>query len=407
MTINQEQPRILSWRSCGLQGTSLAVVFFFLFSLLEVSSRAYAQTPAIEPSLEIKTIPLTEGSDAGTLTLFRPAAGNGTSVVIAPGGGYQYLSMNAEGRDVADWFASRGVAAFVLKYRLGPNHLFPIPLEDAQRAIRLVRSLADRYYLAPDRIGFVGFSAGGHLAAAAGTLFHEARPDAPTALERLSDRPDFLILAYPWLNAMQPNNRGLITYCGNMKVVPPDECIADEKQYTPLLHVTKGTPPSFIYITSDDSVVSVPSAIAFYNALYDAGVSAELHVFQHGMHGSSLGYGNPTLEEWPVLLEHWLRDRGLLTSAPGSAWDQLKSIGPAPAWKPGERLTVDSRVEDLLSDPHARAVIARVCGESFLTQLPDFAKVMSLRTNALLGLLGFDKLDKDKLEEIADNLARR
>jgi len=406
MAINYEQPRILSWGGQVVQGASLVIVLCFLFSLTQLCSPAYSQTPAIEPSLEIKTIPMTEGSDAATLTLFRPAAGNGTSVIIAPGGGYQYLSMNAEGRDIADWFASRGITAFVLKYRFGPTHLFPIPLEDAQRAIRLVRSLADRYDLAPDRIGFVGFSAGGHLAAAAGTLFHEARPDAPGALERLSDRPDFLILAYPWLNAMQSDNRGLITYCGNMKVVPPDECLADEKQFTPLLHVTKSTPPSFIYITSDDSVVSVPSAIAFYSALYSVGVSAELHVFQHGTHGSSLGYGNPTLEEWPVLLEHWLRDRGLLTPVPGSASDQLKSIGPAPARKPGERLTVDSRVEDLLSDPHARAVIAKVCGESFLTQLPDFAKVMSLRTNALLGLLGFDRLDKDKLEEIANGLAK-
>jgi acetyl esterase/lipase len=238
-------------------------------------------------------------------------------VIIAPGGSYLGLASNLEGRQVADWFTSRGVTAFVLKYRLGAKYLYPIPLQDAQRAVRLVRSLAKDYGYLPDRIGFVGFSAGGHLAAATGTLYDAGKPEAGDPLDRLSSRPDFLVLGYPWLNAMQPSG-DYITYCSLIKSISPETCKADEQKYTPRLHVTPQTPSTFIYSTTDDRTVPISASVDFYNALIGAGVPAELHIFRHGSHGSGMGAGSAALDLWPVLLEQWLRDQGLLTAVPKS-----------------------------------------------------------------------------------------
>jgi acetyl esterase/lipase len=282
---------------------------------------------SLDPALNLSTLPLwpseapeTEGTPAAdlpTLTVFLPQKGNstGSAVIVAPGGAYVNLASNLEGRQVADWFASQGVTAFVLKYRLGAKYLYPIPLQDAQRAIRLVRSSAAAYGVLPDHIGMVGFSAGGHLAAATGTLFDGGKPDASDPLERLSSRPDFLVLGYPWLNAMQPSG-DYITYCSMIKTIPPATCKLDEQKYTPSLHVTSQTPTTFIYSTSDDRTVPISASVDFYNALIAAGVPAEMHIFRHGDHGSGMGSGSAALDQWPVLLAQWLRDQGLLTPVP-------------------------------------------------------------------------------------------
>ena len=246
-------------------------------------------------------------------------------MIVAPGGSYLGLASNLEGRQVADWFTSRGLTAFVLKYRLGAKYLYPIPLEDAQRAVRLVRSSATSYGFLPDRIGFIGFSAGGHLAAATGTLFDAGKADAGDPVERLSSRPDFLVLGYPWLNAMQPSGH-YITYCSVIKTIPPETCKLDEQKYTPSLHVTPQTPTTFIYSTTDDRTVPISASVDFYNALIAAGVPAELHIFRHGEHGSGMGAGSAALDQWPVLLEQWLRDQGLLTP-PQSRKDRAAKLG--------------------------------------------------------------------------------
>jgi acetyl esterase/lipase len=291
--------------------------------------RAQAADTMIDPALGISTMQLwpsgapellgTDPKDLPTLTVFVPQKGQGTgsAVIIAPGGSYLGLASNLEGRQVADWFTSRGVTAFVLKYRLGAKYLYPIPLQDAQRAVRLVRSLAKDYGYLPDRIGFVGFSAGGHLAAATGTLYDAGKPEAGDPLDRLSSRPDFLVLGYPWLNAMQPSG-DYITYCSLIKSISPETCKADEQKYTPRLHVTPQTPSTFIYSTTDDRTVPISASVDFYNALIGAGVPAELHIFRHGSHGSGMGAGSAALDLWPVLLEQWLRDQGLLTAVPKS-----------------------------------------------------------------------------------------
>ncbi len=254
-----------------------------------------------------------EDMDVPTLTLFRPQPGtaNGTAVIIAPGGAYLGLAANLEGRQVADWFAARGVTAFVLKYRLGKKYPYPTPLVDAKRAIRLVRSRAQEFGIVPDRIGMMGFSAGGHLTAMTGVMLDAGSAVASDPVERASSQPDFLILGYPWLNAMKPGQRGVLTYCGALKIEAV-QCASFE-QYSPDLHVTPRTPPTFIYHTTDDDTVPVDASVSFYRLLAAAGVPAEIHVFAHGRHGSGLGLGDPALDAWPALLETWMRGQGLLT----------------------------------------------------------------------------------------------
>jgi acetyl esterase/lipase len=279
---------------------------------------------ALDPALGISTLQLwpsgapevagTDPADLPTLTVFLPQQGRatGSAVIVAPGGSYVNLASNLEGRQVADWFTSRGLTAFVLKYRLGAKYLYPIPLQDAQRAIRLVRSSAAAYGFLPNRIGIIGFSAGGHLAAATGTLFDAGKPDASDPVERFSSRPDFMVLGYPWLNAMQPSG-SYISYCSMIKSIPPETCKEDEQKYTPSLHVTPQTPTTFIYSTTDDRTVPISASVNFYNALQAAGVPAELHIFRRGEHGSGLGLGDAALDLWPMLLEQWMRDQGLLS----------------------------------------------------------------------------------------------
>jgi acetyl esterase/lipase len=294
--------------------------------LLAAALAGAQSAPPLDPALGISTLPLwPEGSshlantspeDVPTLTVFLPQKGRntGSAVLVAPGGAYLGLASNLEGRQIADWFTARGVVAFVLKYRLGAKYLYPIPLEDAQRAIRLVRSLAPTYGFQPNRVGMIGFSAGGHLAAATGVFFDAGKPDATDPLERLSDRPDFLMLGYPWLNAMQPSGK-LISYCSVIKIVPPETCKEYEQKYTPSFHVTGETPTTFIYSTTDDKTVPISASVDFYRALIAAGVPAELHIFRHGNHGSGLGAGEAALDLWPVLLEQWMRDQGFLAPA--------------------------------------------------------------------------------------------
>jgi acetyl esterase/lipase len=308
----------------GKMNKTLFAVLLCLLAARLVNAQA---EQALDPALDISTIslwpsgsPQVEGTppaDLPTLTVFLPQKGRGTgsAVIVAPGGAYIGLASNLEGRQVADWFTSQGMTAFVLKYRMGAKYLYPIPLQDAQRAIRLVRSLAATYGFLPDRIGIIGFSAGGHLAAATGTLFDAGSPNAGDPLERLSDRPDFLVLGYPWLNAMQPSGN-YISYCTVIKTIPPETCKLDEQKYTPSLHVTAQTPTTFIYSTSDDQTVPISASVNFYNALIAAGVPAEMHIFRQGEHGSGMGAGSAALDQWPSLLAQWLRDQGLLTTIP-------------------------------------------------------------------------------------------
>lgn len=287
---------------------------------LAATATAFGQVPR-DPTAEPQTILLWENGAPGalgqgdddkpTLTVYRPWGHNltGTSVIVAPGGSYGFLAANHEGRQVANWFNAMGVTAFVLKYRLGPRYHHPIELEDAQRAIRLVRSRAREFEVLPDRLGMMGFSAGGHLASTAATHFDSGNPAAANAIDHVSSRPDFVILGYPVITFAAPYAHG-----GSAKHLlgeNPDPKLVQELSNE--LHVTPQTPPTFLFTTSEDNVVPAENSVSFYLALHKAGVPAELHIFEKGAHGVGLDLGDPALSEWPVLLANWLRDRGLLS----------------------------------------------------------------------------------------------
>jgi acetyl esterase/lipase len=231
-------------------------------------------------------------------------------VVIFPGGAYARLAANLEGRQVADWFTARGFRAFVLSYRLSSNgYLLPVPLIDARRAVQLVRARARDYQIGPNRIVVIGFSAGGHLAALSGTQFVPGNPDADDPIERVSSRPDFLVLGYPWIGAISSDTSHL-SYCKLFNVM--DRCEELRVAYSPDLFVTKDTPPTFWYHTFNDHTVPLEQGLRFYEALVRAGVPAEAHIFANGPHGTGLGKGDAALDQWPGLLEIWLRAQGLL-----------------------------------------------------------------------------------------------
>jgi acetyl esterase/lipase len=252
-------------------------------------------------------------NDIPTLTILGPRMGtaNGSAVIVLPGGAYLGLAADLEGREVADWFTVRGFRAFVLSYRLSSHgYLLPVPLLDARRAVQLVRARARDYQINPNRIVIIGFSAGGHLAALAGTQFVPGKADAEDPIGRVSSRPDYLVLGYAWLGAISSDTSHL-SYCKLFDVM--DRCEALRKAYEPDLYVTKDTPPTFMYHTFTDDTVPVEQALSFYDALVKAGVTSELHVFANGAHGSGLGKGDPALDHWPELMEEWLRGQGLLT----------------------------------------------------------------------------------------------
>jgi acetyl esterase/lipase len=252
-------------------------------------------------------------ADADKPTLFPylvPAGrGTGAAVVVCPGGGYQNLAMEKEGSDVARWLNSLGVSAFVLRYRLGPKYHHPIELGDAQRAIRTLRSKAVEYRLSPDRIGIMGFSAGGHLASSAGTHFDAGDSAASDPIDRVSSRPDFLILCYPVISFLnyihQGSKRNLLGDNPDPKLV---ESMSSE------MAVTAQTPPTFLFHTNADTGVPPENSVLFYMALRKAGVPAEIHIYERGPHGVGLAPTDEALSTWPQRLAAWLRVRGLLNS---------------------------------------------------------------------------------------------
>jgi acetyl esterase/lipase len=285
------------------------------------STLARAQRPSSPVVEEPRKIYLWDGAAPGalgsdeadkpSLTYYPPWGQNisGSGVIVAPGGSYRFLASNHEGRQVANWFNALGVAAFVLTYRLGPRYHHPIELGDAQRAIRLVRSRAKEFGVSPNRIGIMGFSAGGHLASTAATHFDNGNAAAADPTDRAGSHPDFAILAYAVISMKPPyaHEGSVQSLLGDSPDPQLREALSNE------LHVTAQTPPTFLFTTSEDTVVPPENSVQFYLALHKAGVPAELHVFEKGPHGVGLDLADPALGEWPKLLENWLRMRGLLT----------------------------------------------------------------------------------------------
>lgn len=248
--------------------------------------------------------------DTPTLTIFLPdpAKATRTGVVVCPGGGYVELSMQKEGTDIAEWLNSIGIAAFVLKYRLGPRYHHPIEMWDGQRALRYVRYHSKEYGIAPDRIGIWGFSAGGHLASTVGTHFDSGKAQAADPIDRVSCRPDFMVLAYPVISFVTP-----YVHRGSMRALLGDH--PDPKLQRLLsneLQVTAETPPTFLFSTNDDTGVPCENSVLFFLALRKNHVPAEMHIFEPGPHGVGLAPTHAALSIWPTLLANWFRTRGLL-----------------------------------------------------------------------------------------------
>ena len=229
-----------------------------------------------------------------------------TAVIVMPGGGYRTLVMEKEGADAARWLSAHGIEAFVLQYRLGPRYRFPAPIDDGARAIRYVRSHAHEFGLAEDKIGVWGFSAGAHLAGYLATVHDDGQPRAADPVDRASDRPDFAVLAYGRLS-MDPyipratNLEGLLGNDPTMEEI-------DRVSIAP--HVTRDTPPSFVYSTSADQTVNSLNATAYYNAMKRAGAPVELHIFERGLHGIGMGQNPKSPAEvqiLPTLISGWLQ----------------------------------------------------------------------------------------------------
>jgi acetyl esterase/lipase len=248
-----------------------------------------------------------------TLTIHLPAKGNGTAVVVCPGGGYSGRALGHEGKEIADWLNERGVAAFVLRYRTVNESKIKPPLEpgpmlDVQRAIRTVRARAKDYGVAAERIGVWGFSAGGHLASTAATHFDDGTPDAADPIERVSCRPDFAILAYPVITM------GGATHGGSKNnLLGPNPTPEKVEFYSNEKQVTRQTPPTFLFHTVEDKAVPIENSRLFKAACEKHGVPVELVEYEKGQHGVGLGTKtNLPLVEWPGRLESWLRSRELL-----------------------------------------------------------------------------------------------
>lgn len=243
------------------------------------------------------------------IDVYLPSKQNATgqALVVCPGGGYGILAYDWEGTDIAKWLNANGIAAIVLKYRL-PNSKSNIdpklsPLLDAQRAIRTVRANAEKWHIKRDKIGIMGFSAGGHLASTAGTHFDKGNPNAPDSIDRLSSRPDFMILMYPVITMSKPYmHQGSRN---NLIGANADSAIA--KYYSNDLQVTKETPPTLLIHSTDDTAVSVENSLSFYKALKNNGVPAEMHIYPYGGHGFSLAIGKGYLSTWTDRCIDWLR----------------------------------------------------------------------------------------------------
>jgi len=265
----------------------------------------WAEKPLVKPDREHIKDQRVYAVDNPSITPFWPQQPNGAAVVIFPGGGYVRLAIDHEGYDIARWFAQRGVAAFVAKYRM-QEYGFPAPLLDGLRAVRLVRKNAVAWGIDPGKIGVVGFSAGGHLAASVTTRFGFGQQNDPLA--DISARPDFAVLGYPVIDLEGPD-----AHAGSRKA------LLGEKPDARLLHdnslqfqVTDKVPPVFMLHGVGDQAVKVTNSLAFFTEVQKYNQQSELHIYQTGIHGVGMIQGQGSVSRWPQALEAWLHERGLI-----------------------------------------------------------------------------------------------
>lgn len=245
------------------------------------------------------------------LTVFLPdqEKANGAAVLICPGGGYSVLAFDHEGNAIAKWLNDNGIAGIILKYRLPSDQIMEKksigPLQDAQEAIRIIRRKAAEWKIDPEKVGVIGFSAGGHLASTISTHYAEM---VYQVKDNTSARPDFSILIYPVVSFDTT-----ITHMGsrnNLIGISPAE--SEVRHFSNELQITADTPPAFLVHSADDRAVPVMNSIGYFKALQKNNISTELHVFQKGGHGYGLSPGGGTESSWPGLCIEWLRQAGII-----------------------------------------------------------------------------------------------
>ena len=233
----------------------------------------------------------------------------GAAVVVCPGGGYSTLAMDHEGHQIAQWLNSFGVSAYIVTYRVGKNgYQHPIPMNDGKRAIRTVRARANDWEVDPNRIGVLGFSAGGHLASTLGTHFDAGNTQATDPIDQASSRPDFMVLLYPVITFTEDyqhagSRRNLLGEDADPTLVAS---LSNETQ------VKDNTPPTFLVHTSEDTGVPPQNSIYFYLALHEKGIPVELHIYEKGRHGLGMGSRGSAFASWPERCEEWMQGQGLL-----------------------------------------------------------------------------------------------
>jgi acetyl esterase/lipase len=285
-----------------------------------------ADAPSIElwpegvPGLKADATPEHEDNGRFThihhpsLTLYAPPAGkaNGTAVIYAAGGGYVRVAVGANGGEITAWLNSLGITVFVLKYR-HVDYGHPAPLQDALRAVRMLRSRATEWGIKPDRIGMLGGSAGAHLTASAGTLFDapEGRTGAP--LDWVSGRPDFMVLIFPVITMQDP-----YVHAESRRALLGDHPSEELKKHLSVdEQVTKDTPPTFLVHSSEDTTAKVENSLLFYQGMRRVKAPIEMHLYPKGPHGSGMSPSLGPTSEWPKHCESWMRFNGWLPAAPG------------------------------------------------------------------------------------------
>ena len=292
-----------------------AFTFFILFNC----AVSHAQTrDSVKIYLWPDGAPLAQGTaeeDKPSITVYFPEKSKATQggVLICPGGGYVTLALGHEGWQVAKWYNEQGITAAILRYRVGTwdhkRYKHPVPLMDVTRAMRLFRSKAKEYNLNPEKIGVMGFSAGGHLASCLSTMFDGGNPKAKDPVERISSRPNFAVLVYPVISFRTKFSfdfgRGVLL--GDNASPSLVDSMSTETR------VTNYTPPTFLVHAADDNV-KAENSLAYYWALRENGVSAEIHIYERGGHGFGMYPKEPRIADWTERLKNWLRNRGGLIS---------------------------------------------------------------------------------------------
>lgn len=293
------------WIKCALSGVAI-----FCLMVVHVSAADVGPEPTLLWAEGAPDAVGKDEADTPTIRVYLPekSIATGAGVVICPGGGYGILAYDHEGHQVAKWFNRIGVAGFVLRYRHSPKYRHPTPLGDTQRALRFVRANAEKFGVAKNRLGVLGFSAGGHLASTAATHFDLGKKDAADTVDRESCRPDFAVLCYPVVSFNAPwSHKGSAR---NLLGDNPDPALLDnlsnDKQ------VNAETPPTFLFHTGEDTGVPVDNALSFYSACVKAKVPAELHVYQIGPHGVGLAAADPATHGWKDRLADWMKANSFL-----------------------------------------------------------------------------------------------